>query len=71
MFGHAYPTKPDGSQQNLSTGGVLSGYFLHEIQRAFFSILSFEAYCRDIIHFTVTIRDPLKNSKAAGMTTTK
>lgn len=40
----------------------------HEIEKAVLSIPSFEAYGRDIIHFTATIRDFLKKSKAAGMT---
>ena len=67
-FSNAYPPKPDVSQPNLSNGGFLTGYFLHEIQTAVLSIPSFEAYGPDIIHFTVTIRDFLKKSKAAGMT---
>lgn len=67
-FSNAYPPKPDVSQPNLSNGGFLTGYFLHEIQTAVLSIPSFEAYGPDIIHFTDTIRDFLKKSKAAGMT---
>ena len=66
-FSNAYPPKPDVSQPNLSTGGFLTGYFLHEIQIAVLSIPSFEAYGHDITHFTVTISDFLKKSKAAGM----
>lgn len=42
--------------------------YRHEIEKAVLSIPSFEAYGCDIIHFTATIRDFLKKSKAAGMT---
>lgn len=63
----AYPPNPDIFQPNLSAGGVLTGYFLHEIQTAVLSIPSFGAYYDDIVSFTVTISDFLKKSKAAGM----
>ncbi|MCJ1261797.1 hypothetical protein MMC22_001665 [Lobaria immixta] len=63
----AYPPNPDISQPSLSAGGVLTGYFLHEIQTAVLSIPSFEAYDDDIIYFTVTISKFLEKSKAAGM----
>lgn len=66
-FGDAYPPNPDVYQPNLSDGGVLTGYFLREIQTAVLSIPSFEAYDDDIVHFTVTISEFLKKSKAAGM----
>ena len=65
---NAYPPKPDVSQLNLSTGGFLTGYFLHEVQIAVLSIPSFNAYGPDITDFTDTISDFLKKSKAAGMT---
>lgn len=67
-FSNAYPPKPDVSQPNLSNGGFLTGYFLHEIKTAVLSIPSFEAYGTNIINFTVTISEFLKKSKAAGMT---
>lgn len=66
-FSKAFPPSPDVSQPNLSAGGVLTGYFLHDIQTAVLSIPSFGAYDDDTYYFTVTITEFLKKSKAAGM----
>ena len=63
----AYPDTPDVAQQNLSTGGFVSGYFLRNSSIAVLSIPSFDEAGEAINTFSSTIRTFLNASKEAGM----
>lgn len=63
----AYPHNPDIVQPDLGGGGVLTGYFLKDISTAVLSIPSFQAFDVDVVSFSNTISDFLRESKKAGM----
>ncbi|KAL8672149.1 MAG: hypothetical protein Q9168_003372 [Polycauliona sp. 1 TL-2023] len=61
----AYPADPFVSQNNLGSGGVLSGYLIED-STAVLSIPSFNILEDDIEEFSATVAQFLKESKACG-----
>jgi len=62
-----YPQIADIIQQDLGSGGVVTGYFLHDVSLGVLSIPSFEAYGDSVGQFSNTVANFLQRSKDAGL----
>ena len=65
----AYPSNPDITQPDLSVegGGVLTGYFLHDVSVAVLSVPTFEQSGDDIGNFSQIVADFIDGAKQAGL----
>ncbi|KAF2093751.1 hypothetical protein NA57DRAFT_21022, partial [Rhizodiscina lignyota] len=66
---HAYPSDPDVVQLDLSIagGGIVTGYFLHDISTAVLSIPSFDQFGDNIGNFSKTVTKFIDSAQKAKL----